>query len=262
VRSIRGDIYVGDLDTGELRKIARSGQVSVVADFFDESAVFAYLLGMDVDSNDNVYCAVYSDQESLNGVWQVSPYGNAARLAPMPLSSFPNDVALDRRGHLYVTDSYSASVWKFGLDGASGPWITDDLMVPGDFGPNGIALWHGSIYVAVTQREWIVRIPIRRDGSAGPPTIFVQDPSLVGQDGLEFDFAGNALVANNWSSQLLRIDAKDHKVSVVATEGLASPGGLTLGRPFGPEEDVYVANLDPGATHVVKIRICQSGQRR
>jgi sugar lactone lactonase YvrE len=264
VRSPGGDIYVGNLDTGELSRIKSSGEVAVVADLFDENAVFAWLLGMDVDLEGNVYCAVFSDQQSLNGVWRVSPDGDALLLAAMPAGSFPNDIILDRRGHLYVTDSYSASVWKFDRDGVGGPWATDELMVPGDFGPNGIALRRGSIYVAVTQREWIVEIPIRPDGSAGQARVFVQDPALLGQDGLAFDLAGNIYVTNNWFNQLVRVDARDRGVSVVASEGLASPAELTLAPPFGRHLSVYVANLandNPDAAHLVKIRLCRSGSR-
>jgi sugar lactone lactonase YvrE len=265
VRSVRGDIYVGNLDTGELRRIGRNGEASVLADLYDESAVFAWLLGMDVDVDDNVYCAVFSDQVSLNGVWRVSPDGAAVLLAPMPAGSFPNDVVLDRRGHLYVTDSYSASVWKFDEEGEGGVWATDELMVVGDFGPNGVALRYGAIYVAVTQREWIVRIPIQPDGSAGQPGVFVQDPALLGQDGLVFDVVGNVYVTNNWFNQLLRVDARDGTVSVVATEGLASPAELALGRPSGRLTDVYVANLgldDPEVAQVMKVRLCLSGRER
>jgi sugar lactone lactonase YvrE len=265
VRSLRGDLYVGNLDTGELRRVGRSGESSVLADLYDETAVFAWLLGMDVDRHDNVYCAVFSDEESLNGVWRVAPDGAAVLLAPMPAGSFPNDVVLDGTGHFYVTDSYSAAVWKFDEEGRGGVWATDDLMVVGDFGPNGVASRHGSIYVAVTQREWIVRIPIRPDGSAGKPGVFVQDPALLGQDGLAFDVFGNVYVTNNWFNQLLRVDARDRTVSVVATEGLASPAELALGKISGRTADVYVANLgldDPEVAQVMKIRVCPSDRGR
>jgi DNA-binding beta-propeller fold protein YncE len=261
VRSLSGNLYVGNLDTGELRRITPGGDVTVVADLFDEGAVFAWLLGIDVDRYDNLYCAVYSDQESLNGVWRVSADGGASLFAPMPLGTFPNDVVLDRRGDLYVTDSFGASVWKFDRHGVGAPWASDELLVVGDFGPNGIALRSGSIYVAVTQREWIVRIPIRPDGSAGRAGIFVQDPALLGQDGLVFDFAGNLWVTNNWFNEIVRVDARDHAVSLVASEGLASPAELALGKAHGPHLSAYVANLaydDPAAAHVVKINLCRS----
>ena len=130
------------------------------------------------------------------GIWRVSSARDApVRIATLDPTGFPNGLAFDRQGDLFVTDSSLGTIWRIPrFGGAATAWLSSPLLA-GDpslsgIGANGIAFWHGDVYVANSDQMSIVRVPVNRNGSAGTPRVYVADPSIGFADGIAFDARG------------------------------------------------------------------------
>jgi sugar lactone lactonase YvrE len=66
-----------------------------------------------------------------------------------PGAHFANDVALDDKGNLYVTDSFAPIIYRIGADGKAAIFVSDPVFNEGEgFKLNGIA-WHKDGYLLV-----------------------------------------------------------------------------------------------------------------
>jgi hypothetical protein len=89
-----------------------------------------------------------------------------------------------------------------------------------------------------------MRIPVRRDGSAGAPTVVAQGPALFGVDGLALDVFGDAFVAVNSQNTLLRV-AHNGSLRTIATaaDGLDNPASLSFGTSKGDRKHLFLTNF-------------------
>jgi sugar lactone lactonase YvrE len=179
-----GNLYVSLSYIGEIRRIAPDGSQSTVARLHVGGG---YVLGLAVAPDGAVYAAVPATPQKALGLWRIQD-GVATRVAGLDPKGFPNDVAIDGAGNVYVSDSALGAVWKVSPTGVAAIWIQDPLL-EGDrtafgFGANGLELRDGALYVNNTSKGSIVRIPIQADGTAGQPEVFFQDSVLIGADGL------------------------------------------------------------------------------
>ena len=177
---------------------------------------------------------VYAISGGTNkGVYQVGRDGISVRLPYTEQIVFPNALAFDKRGSLYVTDSVGG-IWRIPPGGVAEVWLQDDLLVPiaGSTwaGANGIACYHSDLYVLNQDKGWIVRIPIRPDGSPGQPDMWavIQEvpqspPALqiypLRGDGLALDVHGNVYAAMVTRAAVVRINAEDLSQETIAVAG-------------------------------------------
>src|ERR671917_267641 len=109
----------------------------------------------------NADASVNSCEPSQLGVWKVTPQGAA-----------PNGIAY-HDGWLYVADTLLGRVWRIHSDGSGAPevWTADPLLTPLFIplvpGPNGLQIFRGEVYVAVSDRAHVAAFRVREDGSAG-----------------------------------------------------------------------------------------------
>ena len=145
--------------------------------------------------------------------------------------SFPNGIAEDLRGNLYVTDSFQGTITRMAQDGSHKTvWLADPLLAgnpsaPLPVGANGLAfdLFFKNLYVANTSNARVIRVPVKRDSSAGTPQIFAdgatinQDQSttnaLLGADGIAFDLFGNLYVAANANNEIQVLSPAAHLIA-------------------------------------------------
>jgi sugar lactone lactonase YvrE len=252
--SPRGNLYAGMNIGGQLYKVARNGEVSLLADLV-ENLDDGYLLGLAVDADENVYACVWSwNDPSIGGVWRVAPDGQKELILPMPgmfWETIPNALAFDEHGNLYVTDSGSGSVWRLGTDGSSGMWVQDALL-EGTFSPNGIAYRDRSLWLLNSGLGRIVRVPIEPDGSPGEPSTFVESPLLVGADGGQFDVAGNMYIGVYGQSHLARVRPSG-TVKVLMTAEQLAPFAWPINPVFGFGRDrttIYITGTNPDVAKV------------
>jgi sugar lactone lactonase YvrE len=258
-----GNLYVSLSSTGEIRRIASDGSQTTVARIH---VAGGYTLGLAVAPDGTLYAAVPATPRKDLGLWRIDPDGTTTRLSPLDPKGFPNDVALDASGNVFVSDSALGAVWRVAPDGATALWIQHPLLV-GDrtafgFGANGLELRDGALFVNNTSKGSIVRVPIKGNGSAGRPSIFFQDPALVGADGLAFDGLGHAYVTTDGlQNTLVRVRA-DGTVETLATaaDGLDYPASVAFGT--GDEAtSLFIANVGVvfGTPSVMKALVGTTG---
>ncbi|MEZ4933199.1 MAG: YCF48-related protein [Saprospiraceae bacterium] len=155
-----GNIYVGD--NNAVRRISPDGTVSTLAGslisgFLDGNgteAQFNFIWGIDADVSGNIYAA-----DAFNhAVRKISTTGEVTTLggagfpgyqdgnADMALFNYPEDVAIDQNGHLYVADGTNGVIRKITPDGevstAIGQKYVDFLVgAPGPDAINGAGEW-------------------------------------------------------------------------------------------------------------------------
>ncbi|MCP4659909.1 MAG: hypothetical protein GY856_31280 [bacterium] len=171
--------------TGEIRKVARDGTQSSLAflpigapcgGFFPPPAA----LGLTFDRRDRLYVAVSACDPSNSGIWRVDKHdGTIELLANAPSSSLLNGIDA-HRGFLYAADTSAGLVWRVPATGGTlEVWADDPLLKPppgtGAPGPNGLRVFRGQIYVAVSATGNIIAIPIEwggtpRSRSTPPPS--------------------------------------------------------------------------------------------
>jgi len=233
---LRGNLYVSLAPLGEIRR--REGAEWPVYARIDPGTTGLGVLGLAADGCGTIYAAAPTDAADWHGVVAVSTDGAARRLPGSEQIVFPNGLALDHRGNLYVTDSIGGAIWRVPRGGTAELWIEDETLtgtgVLGNgfpLGANGIAYFRGRLYVANTERKQVVEIPIQDSGAAGTPSIvhtFVGEADFL--DGIAVDIVGNLYVLATGANELVRIPRRGPAVTVAGGEdGLNIPASLAFG---------------------------------
>lgn len=186
-------------------------------------------------------------------IWRVDPTSGAVELfATLDPLGFPNDLAFDDDGNLYVTDPFLGQVWQVDATGTPSVWLADPLLL-GDptapafaiheFGVDGIAFdrTKRNLFVSNVDFGTVFRIPFSPE-DPGALELFVQDDRLKGIDGIAFDVRGTLYAAINPLDRLATIDSRG-VVSVIA-EGppLDGPSSFAFGGP-GERRTLFVSSF-------------------
>ena len=261
-----GDIYVSLAFVGDIVELRKDGSTRLITTL---NVGNGFLVGLALDGRGIIYAALASFDENA-GVWRVDPRTGTAKLfAPLPFDSLKgvfNALAFDRHGNLYVTDSTGGLVYRVDCKGRAEVW-SDSTLLRGRsdpdpanvFGANGIVVLRGKVYVAITDANVVVEIPIRPDGSAGPARDWVQDDSLAGADGLAADVLGNLYVVSNWLNTVVRV-SPDRRLKTVVAGGLDAPASIAFGR--GREwRYLYITNFswETGIDHIARAKLNTPG---
>jgi sugar lactone lactonase YvrE len=258
-----GDVFVSLAPLGQLLKVkpwsTRPEPFGSVPGVDPASDVG--LLGLAVGRRGDVYGAVVS--AAARGVWRFDRRtGAAERLPGTEAIPFPNSLAFDRRGHLYVASSAEGrspsggllgGIWRISRDGSVDRLLVDKALggtgelQPGGAGANGIAYRHGVLYVTNTEKGTLLTIPVRRDGTLGPPGVLARGPQLLFPDGLALDAHGNAYVAVISQSTVVRV-TPDGAIAPLAdaSDGLDWPSSVALGTGRGKRKQLYAVNYAIG----------------
>lgn len=265
-----GNVYVsigGPVSPrGEIWNFTPSGEKSLLIDLGTPA------IGLAVDAIGNVYVACPTPPE--NGVWRVDRAGQAVRLPGTEQMVFPDALAFDQRGNLYVTEWFSVggagggfgpgAIWRIPKGGLARVWLQDELLTglaptffPYPCGANGIGFCRGALYVANSDKAQVVRVPVRPDGSPGqaavwkqvadvPESPFHQSPFLpLMLDGLVLDVCGNVYVAVPTRAAVVRIKAGDWSQQTVAVfpgVPLDAPLSLAFGMAEGERDSLFISN--------------------
>ena len=227
--------------------------------------------GIAVDAPGNAYViGVRFVPEFIVAVFRIPRRGGACEVFADVTGAMarPNALAFDKIGNLYVTDSARGQIHRITRGGAVEMWLDDVLLHPvpldgaPDFivGANGIQYWQGSLIVANTTQQTLVRIPIRSNGSAGAAEVLYSvDVNRGGPvffpDGLALDVHGNIYAADGLSSQLVKVWADGTYAEIVAAafagDPLEGPTAVAFGSGMGDRKNMFVTNsgaIDPMAT--------------
>ena len=246
----RGDVFFSVSPLGEVRKLDRDGSVSLLAQVVPPGSGNGPI-GMAVDAPGNVYVATATFDPETSGVYKIARDGSFARLPGTGAIAFPNGVALDQLGNLYVTDTVGGAVWRVPANGGPATkWFESPLLLgDGSFnfgfplGANGIAYRKNELVVGNTEKARLVRIPISPDGSAGPPSIVAEDLALLAVDGITFDVHGNVVACVIAQSTIVSVSPTSAITTIAtAADGLDWASSLA----FGKNTDLWVVNFAIG----------------
>jgi len=275
-----GNVYVsvrepppgpGLLGRSLIYKYTREGTPSFFANMGSRAVVY----GLAATPNGDLYVAMATGPD--HGVYMLDRKGNAELLPGSDGIVFPNGVAFDDRGNLYVTESFSGApgnfgeggIWRIPPNGEAKVWVRDPLLtgigLMGNppVGANGIAYYHGNLYVTNTDKGTVVLIPVEKDGSAGDPEMWkrlddVPESPLKGTmlsimpDGLALDVHGNLYMTILTRNAIVRVRADDRvqeSIAVLGSTGSVpsalfdTPASLAFGTGAGEQQNLFVTNL-------------------
>lgn len=258
--------------TDQVWKFTPSGEKTVLADFGHPGGGGC---GLAVDAEGNVYMARTASAAPHNGVYRVDRGGQILLVPGTGAIVFPDGLAFDPQGNLFISAPFSVDpgsgafaqggIWRVAKGGTASPWLHDDLLT-GVFPPlffsfpvgaNGIAFYHGALYVINTDKALVVRVPVKSDGSPGQAevwkqvkdvseSIFYQSPVFPLQlDGLALDVHGNVYIAVPSRLAVIRINASDRSqetIAVYPAAPLDAPFSLTFGTGKGERENLFITN--------------------
>jgi hypothetical protein len=112
-------------------------------------------------------------------IWRVSPDGTAEEWARIPGALFLNGCAvLAPHRVLLAAESLTGRILAVDQQAPGwSTWIEHDSLRPTSVqapGANGIKVGHGWAWVSVTDRDTILRVQVRPDGSAGQPHLVAE----------------------------------------------------------------------------------------
>ena len=242
--------------------------------------------GLMVTANGDLYIALAAG--SARGVYRMDREGQIELLPGSNQIFFANGLAFDNVGTLYITESVSlmgppppfgqGGIWRIPRGGTAELCLRDELLTgtgvlkqPVPIGANGIAYYHGNLYVTNTEKGTVLRIPVWPDGSLGLPELWTTllevpesplagAPLPVGGDGLALDVHGNLYVAVLTRSAVVRLNLLDKSQETVAAFRVPDtlplyapfdfPASLFFGTGKGERTNLFVTNLGLGKVMV------------
>jgi sugar lactone lactonase YvrE len=188
------------------------------------------LLGLTFNAGGSLFAADFGNGQILkilNGnlsnppeVYATLPCCNYLPNFPPPFpknTASPNALFFDHLGNLWVSDSFQGAIFRIPSGGCPGGDSSCVITAAQDatlattgfppFGANGIALRGGTLYVANTGNDTVVRIPLKPDLTAASYDIWAE--SINGADGIVFDASGRLWVCANQADELVVLEEID-----------------------------------------------------
>ena len=242
-----GKLYVGSIVSGQILQIAPNGTITTL--FPGSESVFA-ATSLRLDEQRGILWGTSPDflgVENAAGETVRRPHrvfaldlttGEVLRSLSMPNSSFGNDIALDRDGGVYLTDSFSPRIYYLAPDANQlETWIEDESFRSNseEIGLAGIARnADGITIVGMYSAGKLLKIIDRPQGSI--VEVVSLERTLENPDGMQFAEDGSLLLTEgaveSGNGRLVRIDVlssgtKPKSIETLAS-GLESPVNLTV----------------------------------
>jgi sugar lactone lactonase YvrE len=263
-----GDLIVGltvwgatpaDSNYGEIWRVSPDG-TSVTELAHLNLTPYGAFMSIALDGSDRVYVAV-DDFATASGapgqgpgadVLRLNADGSFSPVAQLPDGSWPNGIAF-HKGLLYISDAAQGGIWRVTVGDAvarpSSQWLQSGLLPAGrKIGVTGIAFKGDTLYAADWDAGRIVRVPVKRDGTAGTPTVFCHSADLKTADGIAFDRRGRLWVAVNGSARtpsggLYRVSATGAITELARDPGwLNYPTQPAFGRTASTATTLFLLN--------------------
>ena len=195
-------------------------------------------------------------------VLHVDPVTGASTvfMTPTMAGAGLNALTFDKRGNVYVSDSFNGVIWKTGpFGGAPTKWSEGPFLSPGPgdpfvltppFGANGVEFNNAGtvMFVANTAFHQIIQIPVKSDGTAGTPSVFIT--GINAPDGIAIDSHDNLWVCANQEDDIIVLDKTGKVIAKLGDFNGISERGQVRGFLFPASlafsldrKTLYVSNL-------------------
>jgi sugar lactone lactonase YvrE len=277
-----GNVYVS---VEEIRSSVRYIQVrkfSPVGDLvFTVEVGQGTIGGLTVKADGDVYIALAAG--ASRGVYRMDVDGGLELLPGTGQIFFANGLAFDDVGTLWITESVSmgptgpaqGGIWRIPAQRGWPELCLRDALLTGTgalrqpvpIGANGIAYYHGNLFVTNTEKGTVLRMPVSPDGTVGVlevwTTLAEVPESPLGKvlpfppmgDGIALDVHGNLYVAVLTRSAIVRLDLFDKSQQTMATYSaipvplsarLDFPASPFFGTGMGERTNLFVTNMGTG----------------
>jgi sugar lactone lactonase YvrE len=177
---------------------------------------------------------------------------NLSFLAPDAQAYFANDVAVDNKGNVYISDWYAGVVYKVDMDGEASVFWKNETGIPSganglDFHPDGYLLVS---LVSVNEKGLfanygLVKIPVNSPKSA--KLVNITNSGFTGFDGLVINDKGNVVgITNNektpGGNTLIELSSNNHWESAKVVNSKTIIASTTVA--ITPKNKLYVINQD------------------
>lgn len=177
---------------------------------------------------------------------------NLSFLAPKASAYFANDLAVDNKGNVYISDWYAHVIYKVDLYGKPSIFWTNETGIPS--GPNGLD-FHSDGYLLVSilniNDKWLyadyglVKIPVNDPKSA--KVVEISNSGYTGFDGMFINTKGNVVgVTNNGKSpggnMFIELLSKNNWETAKVINAKAITRSTTVA--VTPDNKQYVLNQD------------------
>jgi DNA-binding beta-propeller fold protein YncE len=286
-----GSMYASLWQSGHIIEIGPKGGVRSVGFVPDESlGRQGITTGVELGPDGQLYVAYmwhYSPEEELDpkhlgcrnsqdvytGIYRIDPRTGVTtpfltKRDGWPVC-FPDDIAFDMHGDMYVTDLTLSGIWRLAPERKFTLWSADPLLAWPDApyrsfpeGANDIVIAPdgSAVYVVTGGSPAIVKVPIRSDGSAGPATIVARDLNVL--DGIELDERGNIYISEIYRNEVSVFSPDGGQRIVIATADTAPLDGPTSLSYRNGTLCVANAGMTPTDIHEPRSVACISGFRR
>lgn len=229
-----GNIYASLFHIGEVVMLKDDGSYDHIAWVPSrEESGKGDLIGLDLDKQGNIFVTYKAhskyDEKDLtdpfhpscrdatvtrSGVYKIDARTRkvtalATRAEGWPFC-FPDDVAVDSSGNIYMTDLTYSGIWKISPDGrkvelwSAHPLLNWSAKPYSGFplGVNDLVLdkQEKNLYAVTDGDPMVVKLPIKDDGTAGEPVALASGFSVF--DGIELDGKGNLYVSEIMLNQI------------------------------------------------------------
>lgn len=246
----RGTFLVGSLKHGTVSVVNKDGSARTLVD----DARMASTVGLHVDLARGRILVTYADIGTADhstperrtglGIFDLRT-GRARHVVELGTGTHvANDVAVDRWGNAYVTDSGGDTIYRVDPAGRASVVVSDPRFASSSVGINGI-VWHPGGYLLVGHYEsgTLFRVAL---GSSPSVTTVTLDRPIIGADGLALRPNGTLVaVTNNLSAP-----AAEVAVTVLAS-GNGWRTALAISHQAWPDPEPTTVAVSPFGDYVV-----------
>jgi putative intracellular protease/amidase/sugar lactone lactonase YvrE len=221
-----GTIFITSYESGKIYRLSPDGEQSEFA------SVNGNVAGIAIERDGNLLVA--ATIERMPTILRIDATGSVEPLIALPDAIFLNGMTHLMGDRYLVADSYQGAIWEVDAIAKSARiWLQDPLLNRSEVNNpfpavNGIKIYQNAVFASNTQRQLLIRIPLRDGGAPGEPEVFLSNINL---DDFAFDADGNLYGTTHVYNSVIRISpTKQIATIATAAQGVTGSTALAFGR--------------------------------
>lgn len=203
----------------------------------------APVAGLVFDADGNLWATGGAPGKTPGFVWRIDRTGTVQEWLQIPDALFMKGCAIHPSGKaLLVCEASTGRILAVDLEGAAWfAWMSDEVLRPENAqmpGVSGVKVSQGTVWLSVTDRNRLLRVPVSQDGAAGPVEIAAQNLRAT-------DFAigesGALYCATQAAQTVMRLSTDGTRTTIAGPdEGAVGSTSCAFGQSPSDETALYV----------------------